>query len=130
LLEVRERLRVVSGERMAARSEVMEAPVAVAAGCALLEELERALHVAAVLLEDGGVVELLRLRRRRAAALPVPAGGEVHPPAAHDLLLVGMLLAQVLEPRSRLVETPLVEELDRALVVLLRRRELADGLTH
>src|SRR4051812_21595034 len=58
-LQARERLVVVSGERVAAGGEVVRLAVSVPPRDALLQEIERAVDVAAVLLVHGLVVELV-----------------------------------------------------------------------
>src|ERR1019366_1632456 len=129
LSQAQESLLHVTLKRQAAGREVVRAAIAVTAARVPAEQLERLLDVAAVLLEHGGVVQLLRFGRRGALRpLSGAAGAEIHARAVEEFLLVGVLFDEVLEAPRGLVEMPLVEELDGPLVLLARRRGLLHGL--
>jgi hypothetical protein len=118
LLEVLQRDLDLTALRVAAGEEEVDLSAAVLLRGAL-QVLDRLGHVAAVLLEDGGVVEVLGLRERGTgiAALPL-ADRQVHAGAVDELLLLRILLNQVDEVPLRLVQLLLLEGGDAAVVVL------------
>ena len=83
-----------------------------------LQVLDRRGHVAPVLLQHGGVVEVLGLGQGRAGVRRCLSQTQVDAGAIDELLLVGVLLDEIQEVPLRLVELLLLEGRDAPVVVL------------